>query len=318
MLRVAVQLFCWFAFLTSAVALVSRFVPVVNHAVLFVSALSPYLMSGAAAAAILLLVNHRWIAALPCLVLVAAATVTQVPRFIASSPRPEHSVAVRVLTANLHDGAADPEAVTAAAREKADVLLLQELTPELAKRLTTVGLDSEFPYRSVDARPFATGIGIWSRYPIVQATRDPGYELGLITARLRLPDSPSDLTVVSLHIVGPWPQPIEPWRRELTALPSTLTALVRSAGRGAVIAAGDFNATIDMQPFRGVLAAGFRDAAEQAGAGLTRTFPAHTSVPPLIGIDHILTANASASDVRTVAIAGSDHRGLSATIHLAG
>lgn len=316
MLRVAVQLFCWFAFLTSALALASRFVPVVNHTVLFVAGFSPYLMVGALAAAVPLLLNHRWIAAAPCLALVVAATALQIPRFIPSAPRPEHRVAVRVLTANLHNGNADPQALAAAAREKADVLLLQELTPELAKRLDT--LDTEFPYRSVDARPFANGIGIWSRYPIVQSTRDPGYELGLVTARLRVPGSASELTVVSLHIVGPWPQPIEPWRREMAALPSTLTALVRSVGQGALITAGDFNASVDMQPFRAVLAAGFHDAGEQAGAGLTRTYPADTAMPALIGIDHILTVNGSASDVHTVAIPGSDHRGLCGTIHVAG
>ena len=314
MLRVAVQLFCWFAFLTSAVAFVCRFIPVVNHTVLIISALSPFLMLAAAAAAAPLLVHHRWIAAMPCLALVVTSLVIMLPRFIASRPSADHTVAVRVLTANLRDGAADTQSVVNAARERADVLLLQELTPEQAKNLSANGLDAEFPYRAVDARPFAAGIGIWSRHPIVSSSRDPGYELGLVTARLRVPGSVSDLTVVSLHLVGPWPQPIEPWRREIAALPATLGTIIQSVGQGSVVVAGDFNATTDMRPFRQILDVGLTDAAAQAGAGLTLTFPADAGTPPLAGIDHILTVNSSAADVDTVAIPGSDHRGLYGTI----
>ena len=58
------------------------------------------------------------------------------------------------------------------------------------------------------------------------------------------------------------------------------------------------------------------EAAEQSGAGLTPTFPANTSTPPLIGIDHILTFNSSANDAHAVRIPGSDHLGVSATVHL--
>ncbi len=54
----------------------------------------------------------------------------------------------------------------------------------------------------------------------------------------------------------------------------------------------------------------------QAGAGLTPTTPADASVPPSIGIDHILTFQSSAIDVRTVRKPGSDHLSLIATIHV--
>ncbi|WP_442521722.1 hypothetical protein, partial [Salmonella enterica] len=58
------------------------------------------------------------------------------------------------------------------------------------------------------------------------------------------------------------------------------------------------------------------DVADQSGAGLTPTYPAGRRVPPLLGIDHILTRNSSASGVHTVRIPGTDHLGLAATIHL--
>jgi endonuclease/exonuclease/phosphatase family metal-dependent hydrolase len=80
--------------------------------------------------------------------------------------------------------------------------------------------------------------------------------------------------------------------------------------------AGDFNATYDMEPFRRLLRNDFRDAGEQSGAGLAASYPADSSVPPLLGIDHVLTFNSQASDAHTVRIPGSDHLGLSATVHL--
>ena len=66
--RTAVYLISWFAFVVAAVAFVSRFTPVVNHAVLLVSALSPYLMLGAVVSAVLLLITGPWWAAAPAIV----------------------------------------------------------------------------------------------------------------------------------------------------------------------------------------------------------------------------------------------------------
>ena len=89
-------------------------------------------------------------------------------------------------------------------------------------------------------------------------------------------------------------------------------------GNGAVIVAGDFNSTTDMLGFRRLLKNGYHDAAEQSGAGLNPTFPANSAVPPLVGIDHILVRNASAGEVRTLRIPGSDHLGLAATVRVPG
>lgn len=317
MFRAAMYLLAWFAFLVAAVAFAARFVPVINHAVLLVAALSPYLTIGSGLAAVLLLLGQRspWAAA-PAILLVIAAVFVQVPLFIGSGRTTEDSVPIRVLTANLREGSVDPEALFALARERADLLVVQELTPELAGELTRSGLESQFPYQAVDAREVAAGVGIWSRYPVTGSSRDSGYRLGMVTASITVPGSSTDTTVLAAHLVGPWPQPIDGWRQELAQLPDTLDAAARAAGAGAVIVAGDLNATADMQPFRRLLRGGFNDAADQSGAGLTPTFPADRSVPPLIGIDHILTFNSAASDLQTVRIPGSDHLGLIATVHV--
>lgn len=317
MLRTAVYLLAWLAFLIAAVALAARFVPVINHTVLLVAALSPYLMSAAVLSAALLLATHRWWAAAAAIALALAAMAVELPLFVGSDPDPGHTVPVRVLTANLLEGNADPVALFAAA-EQTDVVVVQELTTELAERITRERLDAEFPFRALDAQSHANGVGIWSRFPITTSNRDSNYKLGMVTASLRPPGASSDVVVLAAHLAGPWPQSIQAWRREIAKLPATMRVAAAMAGDGAVIVAGDLNATADMQPFRRLLRDGFSDAAAQSGSGLVRTFPADRSVPPLIGIDHILTANGSAGDVRTVRIPGSDHLGLAATVRVPG
>jgi endonuclease/exonuclease/phosphatase (EEP) superfamily protein YafD len=83
--------------------------------------------------------------------------------------------------------------------------------------------------------------------------------------------------------------------------------------------AADLNATPDNLEFRRLLHDGYRDAAEQAGAGLTRTHPSDVRLlPPVFAVDHILTRDCTATAVRTLSLAGSDHRALVAGIRMPG
>jgi endonuclease/exonuclease/phosphatase (EEP) superfamily protein YafD len=111
-------------------------------------------------------------------------------------------------------------------------------------------------------------------------------------------------------------QPLQYFRDDIGRFPTTLRAAARDAGSGAVIVAGDLNSTYDMRPFRQLLDAGYRDAAEQAGAGLTRSFPSQSWTGPVVGIDHVLVRNATATAAQTVPVSGSDHRGLSTVIEI--
>lgn len=303
-------------FVIATAALTARFIPVTNHLVLALAAWFPYLAIGAGLAALLLLFTRRRYIAAVALLLTAAAAAVEIPLFVGSNEAPANTVPVRVLTANVREGAVDPEPLVAIARDRADLLLVQELTPQLADGLVDKGIDSAFPYKALDARPFAAGVGIWSRYPIVGSRRIPGYRLGMLSATVRVPEAASDAVVVVTHLAGPWPQPIDDWVGEITTLPEALRRITTSARGGTAIVAGDFNATYDLQSFRRLLGDDIRDAAEQSGAGLTPTFPADSAVPPLLGIDRIMTLNSSATDVETVRIPGSDHLGLSATVHI--
>jgi endonuclease/exonuclease/phosphatase (EEP) superfamily protein YafD len=95
-----------------------------------------------------------------------------------------------------------------------------------------------------------------------------------------------------------------------------LEEAAKSASEGSVIVAGDVNSTADMREFRQLLGNGYNDASEQAGAGMTATFPADVLLPPFLGIDHILTRECTATLVRTVTVPGSDHRAMVADIEL--
>jgi endonuclease/exonuclease/phosphatase (EEP) superfamily protein YafD len=302
------------AFAVAAVALVSRYLPISNEVVLIIAAASPYLTVAGVVAMVLFAVARRWVFTIVAAVLCAVMLATLLPRYIGPEKAALPSAPVRVLSANLGMGHADPRAVVALASELADVLIVQEMTPRVATAMSAAGLDGVLPHRVIDPQPMAAGIGIWSRYPIAGAAAVGGYQMPMLRALIRVPGVRFDTTVLAVHLAAPWVQPLRWFRGDIEKLPSTLRGVADAAGSGAVIVAGDLNATYDMRPFRRLLDEGYRDAAEQAGAGLTRSYPSRPWRPPVIGIDHVLVHNCDATWARTVALPGSDHRGLAATV----
>jgi endonuclease/exonuclease/phosphatase (EEP) superfamily protein YafD len=289
-------------------------VPITNHVVLVTAALSPYLMLCGPLSVVLLTLARRWILALVAAGLTVATLAVQLPLYRGSDTTRTAGVGLRVVSANLLEGQADPGPLVRSAREQADVLALQELTPHEVDGLSAAGLDATFPYRWLDPRAGASGVGVWSRFPMHAAKRVGGYTFALVIAQIRIAGMSIDPTVVVAHIPGPWPQPADGWRRDLDRLPDTLLEVAERTGGGPVIVAGDLNSTTDMRSFRGLLRNGYRDAAEQSGAGIKPTFPADSWLPPFIAIDHILTRSCTATSLRTIEIPGSDHRGLAATV----
>jgi endonuclease/exonuclease/phosphatase (EEP) superfamily protein YafD len=297
-------------------AFASRYLSITNHVTFITAALSPYLMLCAPVSAALLLWGRHWILALAAAGSTVAAFAVQLPLYLPSTGGRIAGVEVRLMSANLYEGMADPDQLVSSAREQADVVAFQELTPEAADRLSRAGLDATFPYRWLEARDGPGGVGMWSRFPIDTPSRVGGYTFGFLTAHIRVAGVSPDPTVVVAHVAGPWPQPIDDWRRDLSRLPVTLSEVGEQAGAGSVIVAIDLNSTTDMRPFRALLENGYRDAAEQSGAGIKPTFPADSRLPPFVVIDHILTRNCTATSLRTLKIPGSDHRGLVAAISM--
>ncbi|MCV7302834.1 endonuclease/exonuclease/phosphatase family protein [Mycobacterium barrassiae] len=314
MIRLFVTVLGLLALAVGAAGLVARYLPVTNDVVLVVAAAAPYLTVASLIALFMFVIARRWVLTIVAAPLCVVMIAVQLPRFIGPEKVGVPSVAVRVVTANLGFGSADPRAVTEMASTTADVLVIQELTPEAATGLSSAGLDATFPYRVLNPGASSSGIGVWSRYPIIDSARIDGYQMPMLRARIQIPGVMFPTSVVAVHLAAPWVQSLHYFRDDLAHFPVTLREVSREAGSGAVIVAGDFNSTLDMQPFRKLLAEGYRDAGEQAGAGLTLTYPSKSWRRPVVGIDHVLVYNCSASTAQTVALPGSDHRGLATVI----
>jgi endonuclease/exonuclease/phosphatase family metal-dependent hydrolase len=316
MIRVLATILGVLAFTLALAGLLSRYLPVNREIVLFLAAAAPYLTAAGVAAMVLFAVARRWVPTILAAMLCVAMLAVLAPRYFGPERTTAPSIALRVLTANLGMGRADARAVVELATASADVLVVQEMTPEVAGAMSTAGIDSVFGHRVIDARPMAEGIGVWSRHPIVASSAVDGYQMPMLGARIRWPGVKFDVTVLGVHLAAPWVQPLRWFQGDIARLPETLRALARTAGAGAVIVAGDLNATYDMQPFRKLLDEGYRDAAEQAGAGLTRSYPSKPWLPRAVGIDHVLVRNCAATSAGTVALPGSDHHGLMATVEV--
>lgn len=294
----------------------ARHLPITGHPTLILAAAAPFLSVAAPVAMLLFVLARRWVPALLAVTLTVALMWVYVPRYLPGPAEQHAAVDVRVLTSNLGMGEADPRQFVALAGASADVVAVQEMTQEAADGLSAAGMDTVFPYRVIVPAPMASGIGIWSRHPIVHSGRIDGYALPMVGTRIRVPGVRIDATVLSVHLAAPWPMPVDAWRSDYARFPDTLREMGAAAGAGAVVVAGDFNATYEMAPFRRLLDEGYADAGNEAGAGLARSYPGGGVGLPLLGIDHILVKNCAAATAQTVVVPGADHRGLLATLRL--
>jgi len=122
-----------------------------------------------------------------------------------------------------------------------------------------------------------------------------------------LPEA-GQVQVFAAHPPPRWPTSAQTWIAEMDGLADVLVEATRH--NSAVIAGGDFNATVDHAQFRHLLSGGYRDAAEQAGAEFVPTYPTDYPFPPLLTLDHVVTHDVAAHAVFSGRLPGSDHRGL--------
>jgi endonuclease/exonuclease/phosphatase family metal-dependent hydrolase len=249
--------------------------------------------------------EHR---ALPAVAAVVAAVLLAVHvSWVAPSLRAEAAPAgerITVMSSNLLVGAADMDAVLAAAREHGvDLLALQEVTPAALARLDAAGVTETFPYRA--GSPEGTMV----------LAREPLTDVGSLGA---VKDSWAvtwhGLRVFAVHPA--YPRLPVAWHEQL----AEIAAHARTDHPDLLL--GDFNATSDHRPFRAILAAGYRDAAEQAGSGWQPTWPVRGTarpfgvpLPPSVAIDHVLVgSHLVATSTGTVVVGGTDHKSLVATV----
>jgi endonuclease/exonuclease/phosphatase family metal-dependent hydrolase len=156
---------------------------------------------------------------------------------------------------------------------QADVIALQELTPDAAKALDNdPRIVSRYPYRSLAPDPGTLGVGILSTFPIVERSRIASPAAMVVTLDL---GAGRRLRVVDVHpthgLIGLLPGvglPITYDARERDATTANLhTRLTTFLGDGTpLVVLGDFNTT-PSEPGYVAVSAGFRDVQVEIGAG---------------------------------------------------
>ena len=237
------------------------------------------------------------------------------PARAASSARP-----VTVMTSNLRFGRADTAAlVELAVRRHVDVLVLQEVTPTALAGLEAAGAGQVWPHRAGAPAPGAAGTVVFSRGRLARVHR-LGTPFGSYRMTAGLPPRShrggGRVTLLAVH-----PRPpignVTGWRADQ----DTVREAAREAD-GPTILAGDLNATMDHSSLRELVGRGYADAATQARSGWQPTWPSagvvrHLGfgVPPLVAIDHVLLRGGLRADrTEVVAVDGTDHRALDATV----
>jgi endonuclease/exonuclease/phosphatase family metal-dependent hydrolase len=281
---------------------------------------TPYVALWSFLPLLLTVASRRWwpaaVAGLATALLLAAV----LSRAIGTGDRgPLDGVTLRVMTANMLAGGADPATIARLVRtERVDVLALQEFTREARAALTAAGLDTLLPYAvtgpQLTANPQdTTGSAVYSRYPI----GDAGVRLnrgGFQQAYGRIqPPGGGPLLIESAHARAPTvPGTVGDWTADLASEP------VPDPNRAPQILLGDFNSTLDHAPFRALVGRGYRDAAGAVGAGLGPTWGPYRIRPVrLLTLDHILAdRRLGVAAVSTHALPRSDHRALLAILRV--
>ena len=220
------------------------------------------------------------------------------------------SSTLRVMSVDGAQGRANAQEIVQIARDySANIVVVTQLTSELAHQLTIDGLNLLGTAQWVQVPVGGgNGIGVWSGpqiddlQPITELSR-PGVD-GAI-------DAGTNKVGISVVQLGSEPfRPGSAWHSDLVRL-AARTAPVKP---GFII--GDLNATPWQPAFRKLTKSGWRDAADVVGQGLRPTWPAWSPVP-IAPLDHVLVSpGVGVSSSATAKIDGSRHRALIVTLVL--
>lgn len=254
--------------------------------------------------------------------------------FSSGAPFSEASVSLRVMTFNVLGRAGSHEPILKTIREEAaDVIFLQELTPEIAS-VISLRLSDEYPYQILQAASRSRGLGVISRYPLQKLDAlIPGNWMGAPQI-LEMDLEGAAITLVNFHTIPTgslWPRRVvgtfADRERDLAALANFA---VTQRQIGPLIVAGDANTTRLNEAYKS-LAAELEDAWLQGGFGFGHSFPgpyeegnsyaqiSFFRIPYwLVSIDYIFYSNefAAMDTWMGVFYGGTDHRAVVSDILL--
>ncbi len=189
---------------------------------------------------------------------------------------------------------------------RADVLVLEEVSPRWLELLERPRVRAAYPHRDVIVREDAFGIAVLSRHPIARSELVDLEGVPMIDATVTPRDGAS-LRVMAVHTLPPVDETYAAvWRAQL----ATLAARVRAIDEPLVVA-GDLNATLFHDGVRALVRAGVADVHDAVGRGHASTWPNGVFPAPPIALDHVLVSRHLAPvRVAEGVGAGSDHRPL--------
>ncbi len=209
---------------------------------------------------------------------------------------------LRIVSANLnYSNDHHPAVVAELARDDADVIVLEEVTPAWWSAIEASTLVSTHPHYVHRERSEGGGLAVLSRTPLTDVVEHQAGRWPQFTATLSVDGRAVHL--VAVHAITPLLfSRSQQSQREITAV-------VRGLPKPRIVV-GDFNATPYSRWFHQLLDLGLREAHDAVGRPLATTWPngTHHHILPL-RLDHLF---ADASIVPLSAAegtgAGSDHR----------
>ncbi|WP_232017108.1 endonuclease/exonuclease/phosphatase family protein [Gordonia insulae] len=272
---------------------------------LYLTTAVPFAVIAGALAVVIFAATRRWILLALSVVVTLGVVYTQIPLWRAQAAPAGQPITI--VSANILFGGADIDALARqVADADADLLSVQEVTPEALARLRAGSIARQLPYEYAVPGPVSAGTALFSRTPLRGQTQVDGTVLRNLEAQTDLAGA-AGTRVLALHPGAPLRGRSQVWKDDIDSIRDHLSGLPP----GPAIAAGDFNATWDQARYRALLQNGFADATDQAGAGFVATWP--TDRPggaPVIAIDHVITRGFVATSIRTFDLPGSDHRGV--------
>lgn len=236
------------------------------------------------------------------------------PRFGPTAPQTGHTLCA--MTFNLGPNPAHPERLVAAiANERADVVVVQELTSDMANLLRSE-LGERYPHTILE--PGTETTGLLSRYPILESEwfKPAGEGRAALYALL---DYDAPLHILAVHPLPPglsWYKDSSlPIGLNDAAQQRQLVDIARRAAalQGPLLVMGDLNTSDQTRAYR-QLSTVLNDAYRQAGWGLGFTFPhglrlGRFPIPgPLLRLDYIFYSDDFYAEWARVACkGGSDH-----------
>lgn len=258
-------------------------------------------------------VTRRWLQAPLALVLAVTflAAVAPARQNVAEPYWVRDSARVRVAAANVFFKNPSPDAAAQAVMARdADVMVVTEFTEAFIAAFDRAGARERYPYSTIRARLDRNGVVVFSKIPFVETQVLTDTKMPVV--KLSLP-SGEVLWVAAVH---PYPPSTEGQAQQwIRSLQDIRRFALSEAGDDPLALVGDFNGTRWQPTFGKLLAGAMIDAHEALGRGLSRSWPAHRSLPPLVRLDHaLLNERAFPVAIDDFVIPGSDHLAFEVTI----